>query len=552
MPTVPEYGNGAPTQTLRPLADNREQSIASPELLSAGARQLGNLAQGAVQAGSQITDIAIDMQRRDNANKVFTAETGIGSEFAPFDAQIRQRRGANAKGTTQEVTQWWDDAEKRYGDTLDNDAQRALFQHSVSQLRQRAVLSTSQHEAEQGFEAVAQSSAASAQNEIDFSAAHITEPDGDVLAQQAKQRGLERVRAASNLNGDLPETAAAKESSYLTNFHKQNIQALVDSDPTRAQAYYDANKGEIAGSEQDTVEKALKTGGIKKVAQDAATAMTAMGMSEAEGLDHIREKYSGDEQEAVSLEWRQRWAQNRQAREATQSDNADQAFKIYAQTGRISAIPSDVWNGLDGKVQIALKDKAKADVEGRAVKTDFGTYYQLYQQGIQDPSGFAKVDLRKYVSTISEADLKSLATLQSKANKPDELKDVSTLQEQLSTAHNTLGWGSSDEKKKGAFDNAVRNALDAEQVRQGKQLNYAERQKLIDRMVIDGKIQGSGVFYDTRGKFYEFQGTEDAAKFVPSIPTTERAKIEGALRRRNLPVTDDAVMNLYKRQHGLP
>jgi hypothetical protein len=202
-------------------------------------------------------------------------------------------------------------------------------------------------------------------------------------------------------------------------------------------------------------------------------------------------------------------------------------------------------------VQIALKEKAKADSEGRSIKTDFGTYYKLYQQGIADPQNFAKVDLRGYTNVIGEADLKSLATLQGKASKPDELKDAATFQEQLATTHNTLGWSASDEKKKGAFDNTARNALDAEQVRQGKQLNYKERQQLLDRLVIDGKIQGSGTFYDTRGKFYEFQNTEDASKFVPQIPSVDRAKIEGALKRRNLPVTDAAVMDLYKRQHGL-
>jgi hypothetical protein len=129
--------------------------------------------------------------------------------------------------------------------------------------------------------------------------------------------------------------------------------------------------------------------------------------------------------------------------------------------------------------------------------------------------------------------------------------DVQTLNEQLGRAHELLGWSASDGQKKGQFDSAALTAIDAAQkANGGKKLSYDDRQKVVDRMMVTGSYPGGNWFSPDR--FYSVAGTEKESKFAPKVPDDERAKIEAALTRAKQPVTDDAVMKLYKLKNGLP
>ena len=134
----------------------------------------------------------------------------------------------------------------------------------------------------------------------------------------------------------------------------------------------------------------------------------------------------------------------------------------------------------------------------------------------------------------------------------DEMKDVKTLDQQLSDMHDQLKWGSGDKDKKGLFDKVVGEAIFEETKIRGKKLDQKERQAVIDRMVLSGEvIRGKWYLPDKNRKMFEIYGTEDVSTFAPEIPNAERAKIEAALKRANRPVTDDEVMRLFKRKNNL-
>jgi hypothetical protein len=130
-------------------------------------------------------------------------------------------------------------------------------------------------------------------------------------------------------------------------------------------------------------------------------------------------------------------------------------------------------------------------------------------------------------------------------------QDVQTLNEQLNRAHELLGWSASDGKKKGQFDSAALTAIDAaQQANGGKKLSYDDRQRIVDRMMVTGSYPGGNWF--SADRFYQVAGTEKEPNFTPKIPDDERAKIEAALTRAKRPITEDAVMELYKLKNGLP
>jgi soluble lytic murein transglycosylase len=150
------------------------------------------------------------------------------------------------------------------------------------------------------------------------------------------------------------------------------------------------------------------------------------------------------------------------------------------------------------------------------------------------------VDLYKHANDLSREDLQGLAKMQSKP--VAEMKDTVALHEQLSVAHNIMKLGAHDMEAKGLFDRSVIDAVQRESKQKGKPLNDAERNVIIENMLKEGRIPGR--VFDTKGRAYEFVGKPEQERFVPDA---DRAKIVAALKRANIPVTDDAVLGMYHR-----
>lgn len=535
------------------------------------------------QGGTDLGKVVGEMQERQNVDMLFRAETAVKTDYVAFENSVRARKGQSAWGAAQETAKWWDDKLREHSDNLENDAQRRVFSQSVAKLRVSSLNSVAGYEAEQrrlSLEASAQSSivssinlaAAEASNALKYETGstelseNVTvtkDAEGNETAtvgpvtispgrqgfdiSQHKNEILKRTQVLAELNGWAPEVREAKEAEYLTQLHKQVLQARVDKDPAGAKAYFEANKAEINGSDHDAIEKVLKTAGLKETAQTFADEVEQGGMSESNAITMARQNFSGEEEAAVVQEIKTRFREHAEAKDLAQRKAGDEAWDIFAKTKRLSAIPAATLNAMDGKVRLALEKEAKDMASGAEVKTDSAKYYELRQLMRDDPAAFAKRDLRQDFPFLSRGDREEFIKLQTD---PNNMKDAATLDQQLSNTHDLLKWDSGDREKKGAFDSAVTKAINEEQKRLGKKLNFDERQQIIDRMVIEGEVVTGGL-YDPDRRYFQVYGTEDAARFEPSVPKDERAKIEAALKRAGRPVNDAAVLQLYKRKHGL-
>lgn len=583
MPKIPVYG--VQQEQLRPLPGVRQESIASPGLLDAGATEQLRSGQSLIAAGTEIGKVAEQMQERRNAEKIFGAETALKTDYLAFQQQSLMRRGANAEGVTQDAAKWWEENAKLHADNLENPVQRQLFMMQATKLREGSLNTFSHHEAQQTYVANEEAATSSIVSSINLAAAEAgnapvmeprkvdvsqdaptitTNPDGTPNATTApvsvtvskqpfdvesyKKDIVNRTDVLAQLNGWKPEKRDAYLNDKLTQFHSQIIQNRVDKDPEGARAYFEDNKPEIDGSQHDKIEKVLKLGGVRQVAQAFADEVQASGMSEVEAIKAAREKFSGEQEDHAVLEIKTRFHEQDVSRELAQKKAGDTAWDIFAKTKNINAVPAEVMNAMDGKVRLALEAEAQALAAGKNIKTDPSVYYELRKMAVSDPDKFQQLDLRQYFSKLDEGDREKFIDLQH----PAKIKEAATLDAQLSNMHDQMGWGASDKDKKGNFDRVVTNAIQEEQRRKGKELTQEERQKVIDRMVIDGEVL-SGHWYqnDPNKKLFEVYGTEDAARFAPKVPDDDRKKIEAALKRAGKPVTDAEVTRLYKLKNGL-
>lgn len=546
---VPTYDTFEVTPKALPgVSQATASTVASPGLFDAGAKQISDAGKGLLKAGGDLNDVAVNMQDRENADMVFRAETAAKNNYLEFLNSVRQRRGQNAWGVTRDAGKWWDEQTTKQSEDLQNDVQRQLFQQKMATLRTQSLGNISFYETDQRRKSLADSAQASIVGSINMAAAS---PNDTAIVLGAKSDILKRLQVLGKINGWSPELYAAKKSEYITDLHKQVFQSMVDSDPAEARAYYEMHKDEIAGSARDVFEKQIATSTRRRTVQSFGDAVMGDGMNETDALALAHKQFSGEDEDAAVREVRSRFAALNTAREQDQREANDQAWHIYAQTGKVDAVPSSVITRMDGRSLIALRNEAERQALGKPVQTDPTTYYELSQQAANDPQAFMNRDLRNDFSKLAPAQRRHFMDMQQKMKEPAEVENVATLTQQLNAKHNEMSWGASDREKKGKFDAAVYSAIDAEQSRLGRKLSYDETQKIINRLAISESsgFLGLGTTY-----FYQVAGTSAAEQFIKDIdvPSVERDKIAGALQRHGDPVTDETIKDLYMRNLGFP
>ncbi len=203
-----------------------------------------------VDLGNAAFSIGRDIEQRTDADSVMRAETEVKAQYLEWEAEAKQRTGQNAWGVAKEAGTWWDENGAKVASNLSNDRQKALLGQTVAQLKGQSIGTFSGFEAAQRRASVDASTQASIVGSINLAAAN---PQDAKALSAAKIDIVKRVGMLSKLNGWAPELSAVKEQEYLTNFHKQVIQGLVRDNPSAAQSYFDANKGEIEGSQHAEV-----------------------------------------------------------------------------------------------------------------------------------------------------------------------------------------------------------------------------------------------------------------------------------------------------------
>lgn len=537
---VPTYDNL--TQQLDPAQAPRVAPVGVGDAFVA----LGAATQ---QSAATFGNIVADQQHELNADAVLKAETSLKTDYLKFQQSLQDRRGQNAWGVTQDVSDWFDKQQKQYGDALSNPEQQKAFSASFNQLRESGLSSAGQFEAQQRHASLEESGKASISASINIAAA---DHNNDATILGAKQDIAKRIQLLGQMNGWTPEVQQAELGQYITDLHKQVIQARIDEDPASAQAYYDANKNEIDGSQRDAIDKLLKHGTDRELAQKGAATIIGQGLSEAESLAAARKNYTGEVQDGVVQRVKEQFSEQEVASQRDQKQASDQAWQAFDKSGSLSVIPTTVLNRMDGRDRNSLQKEADARLNGKEVPTNWEAYYGLRMLATQQPSEFANVDLRRYFGDLAPAQREQMINLQQDVKKGGGAADVQSFEAQLEHANGIMGLGSSDQDKKGAFASAVDTELSALSKQLGRKPTFDERQKVIDRMVIKGSTGGLFSFFGLGQKpFYTIAGTEDAAQFVPTIPDTEKASIVAALKRANKPTDDTSVMNLFKLRHGL-
>lgn len=534
MPRVPTYNNFTALPTPQPQVYTRMPD--APDVAGQQARAMG---QGLMAAGDATGRIALDMAQQANQVRVNDAmnkavQAKLKLTYDPNEGFTHLRGDSaltrpNGKALDEEYGEKLSKSLEEISAGLGNDAQRLAFQQQANQLVTQFRGSVTSHVAKEYGDyqlSVQEGTIKTARDQmtLGWGDAQIVEQSTQAIKGAVAEQGRLKGLSAQQIEANMVEA--------LSPGHTTVIAAAIDGGKLDyAREYFKQKGAELTPQARLQITKALDAGEFEARTQDAADRIYGKhGGDMTAALAEVRSTMSGKDEDAVIQRIKLMDSERVASRERTQRDAADQAWKTYAQTGRMPS-PS-VMAAMDGKDLVALRKTAQADAEARAarteVKTDPNVYYALSVAAAQDRDAFKQEDLRRYFDKLSPGDRKHFIDLQTKASKPDEADDISTLEQQKRQIIDQLKL---DKDKAGLFSMEADKALRAAQAAKGSKLTDVERQKVLDRLVLQGETPGR-VWGTNTVRAYEAQS--QGREFTPTWDDNQKRRATAALQRQGI------------------
>lgn len=359
MPRVPVAEQRVQAEALSPVA---QSSVVSPELQGVGARQQVQLGQSLGNAADAGFAILQRQKERDDATEVFNGEAAMRAKAIQFESDTKKaRRADQAKGVTGDADKWWQEQTDQALETVTDPRRRRLLAQSFTRMRLQSLDNFQAYEDHQGDVAHDASWKASKALLISDGAADPKRvPD---TIQQIKQKNA-YYAAFKGLGADVKDALDLEDTTRL---HTEVLQQMVRRDPTAAKAYFEANKGQIAGTSYDTITKAVDTASAAtdgvKASDEVWRALGPKSYNEPVVLDKmesaIRAKYPDDavRQKAAISDLRERVAAHNSTQAEVKAGSINSVMDVYARTKSLTEVmKAPEWQTLGGSDRAKIED----------------------------------------------------------------------------------------------------------------------------------------------------------------------------------------------------
>ena len=533
--------------------------------MTASSRQLGALGRSVMQA-SEVVD-AYDL--RNAQDEAFKLETQIKADWLQTDMQLRQKyRGSNVDGYQEEVDKWWNEAPGKYATGV-SDRAKNIANRSLANAKLTAGAGALRY-----YEGEKEKSLAE-----NFQAAKLMDrqlaiTDGSEAAVVAAAQNIARRNVEFGASrGWSTEQTQAENLRDMTALHTEFLGSIADKNPQAAKAYFDKYKDQIDSSRHQRI-STLIDGEIENHTA-AATARELVALPVEEAVKRITEIKDPELQRKTELSWKQLHGLQLAARVEQEKAFSDKAWQLVASGQRV---PEGVLSGMDGRERAQIQDYLMKQAEhrvdraytlqrrsqiianakdggggggggrrGGAPKTDRDVHAGLWKTMVDDPDTFKTLPLEAYRYQLSTADFEQLMTKQQAMRKPGKSKEDGEAE-----INRQIKGLAAQAKLKGPDEAVFHSQADAAfseyEAAHGKKPGREERQKILDRMLIEGEVSsGSWWKPDADKKYYQLKPQERQAFVEGTISAADRKEIEGVLRSMGKPITPDNVLDVYNR-----
>lgn len=538
MPRVPVYDTQQVEE--RPLAPVRFSTETDDSLERIGVT---------ISQGADLLDRrAMEMQEEEDAAELTEAYAAASDALRPvLHGDILTREGKNAFGAYEDADAAMEDIGKNVEGGLRSDSQRAAFKKMWLSQRAGNLNTVARHVAGQRKAYRNNVAEVAAKSTIEDIAANYADPE---LVAEHMDRGLKMVRA--NLHGQEPSVVKEKGEAFVSQAHAVILDRMAVSNPLGAKTYYKEHKSEIDGLTQIKIEKLLDAEVLRAESQYQADKIVSTGKGFEEQLTEARSISDPKVRDETVRRVKDRFNEAKAIAAQEESELIEDAGKIVVNGGTLDDLRPEHREALGVSGMASIKSYLKS---GGDVVTDLPTYYTLQDMATDRPEDFKKVQLIKYLGKMAKPELDKLYTLQRSMLK-GETKDLvlgRTMKQIVDDGLNAAGiktGAKGNVKKANQFRRWVEEQADLEGIDKNTQDWRNKVQAIVDRGLIEGEVKG-GIYDPDKQLFETLEGEKFIIDDVDAIPESEQAKIINALKHRKLPVTDENIIDLYKRKNRI-
>lgn len=552
MPTVPQYQG--PRVSPSPTPGVRVSVDAPAQAFGAG---------GAPADFSGFQKVAGDLftQERDRANQiaVLNADTKLNAASTAllYDPNngLLNRRGSDAFGAISDAQDQWGKIIDSVSGDLANDDQKLAFE-KLSASRWDNVNQTLQSHVSGQIKQYDDESTTAAVNTAQNAAAFNYQSPG--IVKGAIDDQVTALTMYAQRNGMPPEWLAEKiaDAKSLTNTAVVN-RMLATKSYDSAKSYYDAHKDEFSGESAPKIEEAIQGGLVDGESERQANRIFDKAKTETEAYAMVKE-VGGVNDTAVRDATNRRLdimynKKDQQTRKA-EADTYLSATNIVEATHDPTNIPRSMWNTFSIGERDQLQNYAEKLSSGKPIQTNIVLWSKLMDSA-SDPSTidtFAHTDLVKFKGQLSDSDFKGLKDLQVKIRNGDQSAQLklngylTTKNVVDQTFEGAVGKTTDNMDEYNSFQVAVNNGIIQFEVNNKRDPSPEEARVIANDLMVN-VVLGKGWFGNTTARAYKSGGAPFTVD-IKDIPAAEVTNIKAALRSLNLPITDYAVVDEFKKK----
>jgi hypothetical protein len=534
VPKVPTYDSFQVAPSVQPNA-----RFNAPQISDAPAQQMQQAGQSLMRSGSQFASIEVDAVNQANQTRVNDAlnkavESRLRLTYDPQGGYVHLRGNAalerpDGKLLDEEFTEKYQQQLNQIGESLGNGAQRQIFQQRAGELVTQFRGNLVQHVAKE----FATYQDGVLDGTIKTNTLQMAASWGDPqLLTQSQEAIKAAVVERGRLQGLSGQQIEANMVAALSPGNMAVIQGAIDAGMTDyAKEYLTQHEKALVPEARLQAKKILDASDFETRAQtNSEKFMTEAGGDVSKALAMARENLTGKDEDAAVTRIKMLDAERVTLRERVQKDAADNAWRVYADTGSLRGIAPSIMSAMDGKDLDALRRTARADADAKRsrteVKTDPNIYYALSMAAATNPN-FKDEDLRRYFDVLSPGDRKHFIDTQAKMQRPGESEQIATAQQQIGAVIKSLNLRNEDA---GLFTMEANKALFAAQQSAGKPLDDQQRQKVLDGLVLKGEVPGTIWNSSTM----RFKANAEGQTFVPKFSQVQKNQATAALQRQGI------------------
>lgn len=479
------------------------------------------------------------------------------------------KKGKEVYGLPDQIKESWTKGVEPITKNLHNETQRSAFKRS-EQMRwasldkniQAHVASEIQkHDTEVTESYLANEQEASAANYLD--AARISE---SIANQRTK------LTEYANRNGFSTDWVEIKTKEAFGKTHAGVInQMLANGHDQTAQSYFEANKQTLSTKDAEEIKKTLSEGLLRGSSQRETDRLMNSHETWAERFEAAKNIKNDAVRDEVDKRLKTNLATEKLVQERTEEKLTMDATNIIEATRDFDQVPSAMVKRLSTSARKSLRAYADDLRQGKKAVTDWNEYYTLKTMAATPEfrEKFLRTNLAEYRPLLGDSEFKEMVNLQTslRYGKSDTELDGYRTKSQIidgtlaglgidTTPNVSKSKGAKEAEKVNNFRKLVDDQLSALQQQTGKKASNKEVQAIVDRLIIEGSVPGSGFkgFFETKKRVFELapgEAIESENQELISyggIPAEDRAKIIEALKANGRAVTDEAILNLYLRK----